>query len=160
MGEDRHFRLSVWRPAKFDRKIRYFPENNENDYNSKKFSMDFLHEEIYRWDAGPIDIWNSISQSEISQTLHRCLLETFAPARPPEQRSISKFKEFLTELGKYLTPKYSAWADSMQIVEIDDADVGDDSINIRANAIICLFHHLQWVVTTFENIPGASITIQ
>ncbi|HLC15827.1 MAG TPA: hypothetical protein VJL89_06335, partial [Thermodesulfovibrionia bacterium] len=62
MEVQRLFRLSVWRPAKLIRKLDYILDNNEQS-PSLAFEPERLHEQVYAWDPGRIDIFIGLDKN-------------------------------------------------------------------------------------------------
>jgi hypothetical protein len=116
-----------------------------------------LLEEIYHWHPGEEDVWGCIQDPAMASEIRNLFIEGFAPSLAPEDRLMPAFRKAVEELRVALGhPNSSSWADSPQVVRTGR----DESANIRANSTISLVHHMEWIVRTFGNVPGATVTIR
>ena len=150
-------RLSVWRPAQLGRQLEYATSEKDETGGGVVFDSARLQEEIYHWDPGQEDVWGCIASPALARELRDLLVETFAPNRSPEDRSMAQFQQAVDRLGKAMTKDdASTWADMQQMVKIGRKD----SANLRGNTALALWNHLEWIVRTFGSVPGASVTIR
>jgi len=119
MGSDAvaRFKLSVWRPAQHGRPLDYAFTEAARTIAGGAFDKARLQEEIYHWHPGQEDVWECINDPMLSSELRDLFMESFAPHRPPEDRSMTKFGEAIARLGAALADdQASTWADTTQMV--------------------------------------------
>ncbi len=151
------FRLSIWRPAQLGRQLDYALTDGDNASGRVIFNSDRLQEEIYHWHPGQEDVLGSVEPPGLSSELRDLFVERFAPSRSPEQRSMANFRQAVQRLGEVLTKDgKSSWSDMMQMVRVGRRD----PVNLRGNAALSLWQHMEWIVSTFGSMPGASVTIR
>lgn len=153
---ERLFRLSIWRPAKLPRPIDYFSPPSASEEGGKAFCLDGIYEQVYAWDPGLDDPFLSL-EKETARKFRDLLFVEFAPNRPPERRSLTHLAEKLEDIKRNIYESESSfWVPSTQKV---DNESGDD-INLRLNAARALIIHLEWLIKTFEHLPGACVVIR
>ena len=143
------FRLSVWKPANPIRRLMAC--------SAEQSHLDCeLHEQVYSWEPDE-DIWGSLIDGEQTRRARSALIEQFDPSRSAKDRSISHLHEALTVLTDILRiPGATAWSECNESVQAP----GDDQVNLRANTVLLLFRHLEWIWNIFRHVPGASVTVR
>jgi len=151
------FRLSVWHPAQFGRRLDYALTDEDMAKAVLVFDRARLQEEIYFWQPGQEDVWGCIQDPSLSSELRALFVEGFAPSCSPEKRSMDKFREAVDKLGTALaSDTASTWADTIQMVRAGC----NEATNLRSNCALSLLHHMEWILRTFGNLPAASVTIR
>jgi hypothetical protein len=155
METQRFFRLAVWRPAKPIRPFHYVFEGTD-EHSYRIFEQDRLHEQIYAWDPGQVDIFLGLDET-LSSRFRGILFDGFAPHLAPQKRSISALYDVVSVLTLELSKRGNySWSPSEQTIEIEE----DDEANLPVNAALALLNHLRWVAKIFMNVPYASVTIR
>jgi hypothetical protein len=143
------FRLAVWKPANPARRLMVSSSASSIDYQ--------LHEQVYSWAPDEIDIWGSLKDQGQTNAVRAALVERFDPSRPVKDRSISHLGDALAVLRTILeSPSATDWSECEEYVKTGD----DDQVNLRANTILLLYRHLEWVWRIFAHVPGASVTVR
>lgn len=151
------FRLSIWRPAQVSRALDYAPHSGETSTTYRPFKLQHLHEEIYHWNPGAEDVWSSLSDSEATVTIRDVFVNGFSPNLPPSQRSMMRFGEAIARLRDVIgSDELQEWPDMLQTVRIR----GTEEANLRCHPTLAFLHHIEWLLRTFETVPGASVTIR
>lgn len=115
-----------------------------------------LHEQVYSWEPQE-DIWGSLIDVEQTRRARAALVEAFDPSRPASDRSIAHLQKALDLLKDVLQlPNATAWSECSEAVKV----LGEDQINLRANTILLLLRHLEWIWSIFKHVPGASVTVR
>ena len=153
MQEIKSFRLSVWQPAEFRRVITYAPDEDSGGANAR-FDLQRLHEQIYQWDPGDIDIWACVESSVEMEKIKEVMVE-FAPASPQHKRNHKKFYELIELLKTAKNNNRSFWSDMPETVEIEN-----EQVNLRSDPLLCLINHLEWIHRVFVDVPNASVVIR
>lgn len=144
------FRLSVWRPHRAERPIAL-------PLLELPFRPERLQEEIYRWTPRDNQVWGSISDATVSKSVRDVLMSTFAPDLPPDQRSVTIFRRTLTLIEALVSPPgVTEWQETAETT----AQSRTRSWNLRGNGMLAGIKHLDWIASTFEHVPGASVTIR
>ncbi len=113
-----------------------------------------FHEQVYSWETEE-DIWGSLVDVDQTRKVKSALIEAFDPSRPPEERNFSRLKEVLERLQEVLSrADATAWSECNRTVKVN----GYDEINLRANTVLLLYRHLEWIWEIFRDVPGASVT--
>lgn len=146
------FRLSIWKPAELLSVVDYAPEGSSHP---EKFNQDYLHEQIYQWDPGSIDVWICLEGGNSSEDI-REMLNMFSPDLHPSKRDMKSFSSFVETLVKLAEQsKASSWSDTTETIESKLEET-----NLRCNSFVALVNHLQWVLNVFEGIPNSSVAIR
>jgi hypothetical protein len=115
-----------------------------------------LHEQIYSWAPDEIDIWGSLKDAAQTHKARGALVETFDPSRPVKERGMEQLAKALGVLREILDNAASTdWSECDEYVRS-----GEDQVNLRANTILLLYRHLEWVWRIFAHVPGASVTVR
>jgi|GEM_PF-1732183 len=143
------FRLAVWKPANPIRRFMVL--------STKDVPFDYqLHEQIYAWEPDGVDIWGSLRESARMTEARAALIEAFDPNKPVKERGLDQLRKAIEVLGKILQEKdATGWSECEEFVKM-----GEDQINIRANTILLLYRHLDWIWRVFAHVPGASVTVR
>jgi hypothetical protein len=145
----KQFELSIWRPARFSRVVNYV------EPIAGGFERALLLEQIYSWDPGSMAPWNSVLDGNKSRLLRDSLVEGFAPNLPPNQRTVQALEDFANSLRLSLEDSdFSSWNDLPQSMPDSDSSV------LRCNLARAFSHYLDWIVSTFRHVPGASVIIR
>ena len=153
---DVHLRLSIWRPASLTRTYIYRTPDNVNPSGFSPLEQSDALEQIYTWNAGPHDVLGSVPPG-LSSRLQAELLDQFSFEHDPKDRSIPRFYDAVTAiLQDPLLHADTHWADSQEAVAIG----ADDDLNLRANIILAVLLHLDWIARTFRQVPQASVLIR
>ena len=143
------FRLSVWKPANLTRRFMVCSSDQTNIECE-------LHEQMYSWEPDE-DVWGGLKDREQTRRARAALVEAFDPSKPVSDRSISHLEEALRILADVLgTAGATGWSDCNETVGLRS----DDQINLRANTVLMLSRHLEWVLNVFRHVPGASVTVR
>jgi hypothetical protein len=143
------FRLAVWKPANPTRRFMVL--------SAKDSPFDYqLHEQIYSWEPDGVDIWGSLRESTLMPAARAALIEAFDPNKPVKDRGLDQLRKAVEVLGRILKKKDATdWSECEEYIKM-----GDDQINMRANTILLLHRHLDWIVKVFAHVPGASVTVR
>jgi len=153
MQETKSFRLSIWKPAELLRPVCY--SNNDNTgHHGVVFDQQRLHEQVYQWDPGGIDIWACVENTEEMSTI-KDMMSEFSPSLPPLERSMHKLSKFILLLKEAKINNASTWSDITEVIEIDE-----EEINLRSDPFLCLINQLDWVYRIFSDIPNSSVVIR
>lgn len=141
------FRLAVWKPANLARRLMV--------YSADQTHMQCMfHEQVYSWETEE-DIWGSLVDVDQTRKVKSALIDAFDPSRSPEERSFVRLKEALDRLREVLSKAdATAWSECYKTVKAQ----GYDEINLRANTVLLLYRHLEWIWHIFKDVPGASVT--
>lgn len=148
--------LAIWRPARLARPIVAFSEGNLSAAGSGPLNLDLLYEQIYSWSTQE-EIWGGILNPELTNMLRTALIETFDPYSEPLGRSMNRFADAVEKLGRVVHNQRNSiqWSDCESLGDKSDPDTG-----LRADLALALYRHFSWVLRTFENVPGAMVTIR
>lgn len=144
------FRLSVWRPAQFARRVVHHPGPGKTSDPADGFL-----EQIYAWDPGEVDVWASVPNSRLQNKLSSLLVEAFDPGKSPGERAMKQFRAAVEEAIALLSGSSTGW-----VLTPATVPTGDDPANLRANPTLAMLMHFQWVATVFEHVPGASVAVR
>lgn len=115
-----------------------------------------LHEMIYSWETEE-DIWGSVSDVEQTRQARAALVEAFDPSKPVKERSIEHLHQAVAVVRQILdTPNATAWSECNEAAKT----TREDQTNLRANTILLLHRHLEWIWSIFKHVPGASVTVR
>lgn len=153
MQEIKSFRLSVWKPADF-RKILAYSSGEAAAEDATHFNQQCLHEQIYQWDPGDIDIWACVEKSELMDKIKELMAE-FAPTASPYSRNFKKFFLLIQLLREAKNNGLSFWSEMTETVEIEF-----EQINLRADPLLCLINHMEWIHRVFADVPNSSVVIR
>jgi len=118
------------------------------------FQEEQLQEEAYAWEACE-DFQGSLGSGDAVR-VQETLFDAFAPQLPPAKRAVSKLLPAISALRIGCSNSRDiAWKDAFATIS-----VGNEPINLRANAALALLHHLQWVYDVFSDVPDASVMIR
>ena len=149
------FRLTVWRPFRSDRDLHYSMTSDASE-SSLTFMPTKLQEAIYSWSPEQ-DVMAGITDETLRAELRVTLFSSFDPSLPPEQRNFEKLAEVVKRLEQLTNEEAAAnWTDTVQSDNHDE----DYSCAIRCSPTIALFHHLNWLLEVFGNVPGLSVMIR
>ena len=120
-------------------------------------NFDFeIHEQLYSWEPSE-DIWGSLIDVEQTRRARTVLVEAFDPSLPVRERSIGHLEKSLLVLKEILDiPTATAWSECSQT----DESSQETQNNLRANTILLLYRHLEWLWNIFRHVPGASVTVR
>ena len=113
-----------------------------------------FHEQVYSWETEE-DIWGSLLDTKETSKVRDALITAFDPSRSTAERSISHLQATLVLIKELLDREdATGWSDCNKAVR----GAGDEEINLRANTLLLLYRHLEWIWTIFRHVPGASVT--
>lgn len=148
------FQISVWRPARNERRMVYADTKEKSAENSQIIDNERLLEEIYCWSPGVINIFNGLKNLKSVEQI-RSKFNKFAPNLPPEERSMDQFNLMVKELGDViLEPNSTVWTATEQ------ADPVDSDETISASPMLAVLNHFEWMVRCFGDLPDASVLIR
>jgi hypothetical protein len=154
-------RLSVWSPLRHHRELQYLASGSvESGSEILKdellFSHERLAEEVYSW-APDENIWGGFADEKVRQELRQEFLSAFNPSLPPGQRSLKQFAEFVDRMNGVLSKGGVAeWMNTIHPIQ----ESPGKEILFRVSPTLALVIHLQWILDTFRDVPGLSITVR
>lgn len=108
-----------------------------------------LQEQVYQWETVE-DIWAGLKDARLTGALREQLFNGFSPDKSPNERSFEKFDMLLQTLKKAAVE--SSWTDCVQVDEAENV--------FRANNLLVLLGHFEWVYSIFATLPGASVVVR
>ncbi len=154
-SESKQFSLTVWRPSRLARDLAQYSHGSEGATFTRVHAPEHFYEAAYSWSTRE-DIWGGVVEQGTTENLRKLLMITFSPTTPPEKRDMNALSLALKEMKPLLgNDSVISWQDLSE--QAEELDV--DSIT-RANLIVALFHHLSWIHSVYQDIPGVSITIR
>jgi hypothetical protein len=149
----RGFRLTVWRPFAHDRRLAR--ESPGSGGETPLVQADGLYEAIYEWQPR-VDVWSSLTETVLTNELRELLVQRFNPYEPPSNRTFAELEKVLARVGEIVSDGKGKWTECELAVD----DNFDSDISFRANTIVALQRHLEWLYDVFHNVPGAALTIR
>ena len=151
LGSDASTKLkfSVWRdfvPTKA--LLRYKIDSSEQLSAESE-----LQQEVFSWQTRE-DPFGGISDDEVRSKLHALLIDRFHPSLAPTDRRFSSMAEFLAEAHKVIGTNGSEWTVSQ------DAPSDDEEHPYRLNPLLSLTLQLEWLMASFGDLPGVSVSIR
>lgn len=145
-------RITVWRPYS---PVKSLALHQQPDTTKAALTLfgpdDIFQQEAFVWHALE-DVWGSIVNSEVRQTLSERLRNDFQPSLPPLERGLQKLRRFLDD-ARLALPE-AEWSDSAQRLERDGMTA------YRLNALLAFCVQLEWIHDIFKDVPGASVSVQ
>lgn len=143
--EQPYLQLSVWVPARVPGTLMSYASSEIVGLTTDQLN---LYEQVYSW-ASKEDIWAGIREATTITRAREMLSQDFAPTLPPEERGFDRFQELILELEKLCND--AEWTDCLQ---------GGPEERYRANHLLVVKNHFDWVYRLFRNLPGASVTLR
>lgn len=143
------FHLSVWKAANLTRRMMV------SSADVSDLDCDLL-EQVYSWEPEE-DIWGSLIDAEQTRKARAALVEAFDPSRAMADRGVAqlgKAVEVLAEIVK--TPGATDWSECNEAAKMSNGE----QVNLRANTVLLLFRHLEWIWNIFRHVPGASVIVR
>ena len=142
-------RITVWRPFSPGKPLTL------HDPASDKVSVfgpdDCFQTEAFVWHARE-DLVGGIVEPSARQELNDRLMNNFQPVLPPQERNIAKLRTFLASIVAVLDGV--DWSDSAQQMESDNTNA------VHINSLLAFYQQLTWICDVFDELPGASVSIQ
>lgn len=137
--------ITFWRPCLWE--LMLFDVDDKKSADQSRFL-----EEVYTWESSE-SIWDSLEDARITYQLEELLIDGFSPDKSPDDRGITAFRNVLEQMQRIIIERKSEWRDCQQLDEKWE-------INLRANSLLSLLHHLTWLCDVFTDVPGISITVR
>jgi hypothetical protein len=117
---------------------------------------DELHELLYAWETSE-DVLGSIATSSDAAEVRQALFDPAAAAPTPAGRTIRDLRVAIGVIERILdTPEATAWGDSMEARSLPNGQ----SLSLRQHRLLALRSHLDWICSTFENMPNVFVTVR
>ncbi len=140
--------VTVWKPLRYTA----FLCRTQESGNCEPVDIEKMHVEVFSWHAGSADDVFASSNANFESKLRTQILEKFAAHHSVENRGLLLFVKTIQELREEAT-QIPSWSDTTQQTQ-------SEGVSMRADLPNAFLHQLEWIGTTFENVPGASISIR
>ena len=112
-----------------------------------------LRREIFTWPLEE-DIWAGVTDDTLRVSLQRRFVTDFQPERPPAERSMARYGEFVDAVGDVLAASGSEWSAA-------SSGIADGSATTYMIDALAAFHQqASWIRDVFRDLPGASVSVR
>lgn len=112
-----------------------------------------LQKEVFTWPLEE-DVWAGVLDDPLRTHLQERFTTEFQAMRPPEERNMDRFSDFIDEIGAALVPGSNDWS----VAASGAAELSNTALMI--NGLLAFHNQLQWMLDMFRDLPGASVSVR